>query len=304
MKWIGAFLILLSFSIHAQDYQILRFESNDYRSFTFEEMSGLLGNNQHLLPLLKCNGRDEMDPFAPPHRMNPLRNSLKIKIPKVETYFTYQLGRVFDQNGLEVYPKDPFVRKVLKALARFEEIKPAERLLRMLEESYFPLTITRGNNSFNPQIEGGKFWSGIKMAQAIAFLTTLRMSPLGHPLSDVGVGGQILWNPDLIIDSIEEDNVRRKLDPDVALAHEMYHAFDSIRGALDMGMVQGADYEFEPVVEYRGVYFENLIRKELGIKYRKHYSDPHLPENAPDLLDEAGEPIYIKAPCLSAVKAE
>lgn len=298
MKWIGAFLFLFSTLALAQDYKIIRFEASDYRSFTFQEMSGLLGDNQQLLPLLKCNGRDETDPFHPPHRINSLRNSLRIKVPKVETYYTYQLGRVFDESGAEVSPKDPFVRKVLKALARFENIAPAARLLRMLEESYFSLTIVRGNNSFNPQIEGGKFWSGIKMAQAIAFLTTLRMSSGGHPFSDIGVGGQILWNPDLIIDSIEEDGVRRSLDPDVALAHEMYHAFDSIRGMLDMGMVQGEEYEFEPVVEYRGVYFENLIRKALGIRYRKHYSDPHNPENAPDLLDANGEPIFIKSPCL------
>ncbi len=298
MKWIGAFLFLLSSMAFAQDYQVLRFEANDYRSFTFEEMSGLLGANQHLLPHLKCNGRDENDPFTPPLRKNPLGNSLRIKIPKSDMFYTYQLGRLIDQEGREITPQDPFMVKVKKALDRFEKIRPAADLLRMLEESYFPLTIVRGNNSFNPQIEGGKFWSGIKMAQAIAFLSTLRMSPGGNPLSDIGVGGEILWNPDLEIDSIESDGVRRKLDSDVALAHEMYHAFDSIRGMLDMGMIQGEGYEFETVVEYRAVYFENLVRRELGLKFRKHYSDPSISENAPDLLGPDGEPIFIKSPCL------
>lgn len=301
MKWIGAILLVVSFEVSAQDYQITRFEASDYRSWTFTEMSSLLGENQYLLERLKCNGQDELDPFAEPLRKNPLANSLKIKVPKSEIYFTYQNGILLDEAGNNASSRDPFVTKVFKALSRFEKIAPAARLLRMLEESYFPLTIARGNNSFNPQIEGGKFWSGIKMAQAIAFFTTLRMSSGGHPLSDIGVGGQILWNPDLKIDSIEADGVRRVLDPDVALAHEMYHAFDSIRGMLDMGIVQGQGYEWESVVEYRAVYFENLIRRELGIDYRKHYSDPHIPENAPDLLNEKGEPIYIKSPCLLAV---
>lgn len=299
MKVVGAFTALFfSVTVMATDYTITRFEASDYRSFTDEEMSELLGENRHLLPFLKCNGRDEYNPFHAPLRMNPLRNSLKIKIPKSETIFTYQWGKIFDEEGTEVTRvTDPFVKKVVKALLRFEDMISGEKLLRMLEGSYFPLVISLGNNSFNPQIEGGRFWSGIKMAQAIAFLSTLRMSPGGH-FSDIGVGGQILWNPDLEIDSIESDNVSRKLDPDVALAHEMYHAFDSIRGMLDMGIVTGQNYEFESIVEYRAVYFENLIRKELGIKYRKHYGKP-VGENPADLLDQNGEPLYIPSTCLN-----
>ena len=300
MKLIGAIAAaLMAGAVFAQDYKVTRFEASDYRSFTFEEMSSFIGPNQHLLPLVKCNGRDELDPFQNPHRMNPLRNSLKIKIPKKTSILTYQLGHYFNEQGEEVtHFEDPFVKSVANALKRFENLEPTKKLLRSLEESHFPLVIAQGNNSFNPQIEGGKFWSGIKQAQAIAFFSTLRMSPGGHPLADIGVGGQILWAPKLVIESIESDGVRRKLDPDVALAHEMYHAFDSIRGMLDMGIIKGEGYEFESVLEYRAVYFENLIRKELGIRYRKHYGDPAVTENAPDLLDDSGEPIFIPSPCL------
>lgn len=299
MKLIGAIAaLLLSHSLLAQDYKVTRFEASDYRTFSPEEMTAMIGENAELLPHLKCNGRDELDPFQKPLRMNPLRNSLQIKASKSDTRLTYQLGHYFDAAGNEVTTfEDPFFQYVSKALARFENLAPTQKMLRLLEESHFPLTIALGNNSFNPQIPGGRFWSGIKMAQAIAFFTTMRMSPGGHPLSDIGVGGQILWNPKLVIDTIEADGVRRKLDTDVALAHEMYHAFDSVRGMLDMGIVQGADYEFESVLEYRAVYFENLIRKELGIQMRKHYGDPVSAES-PDLLDDQGAPIYIPSPCL------
>lgn len=299
MKLIGAIAaLLISQSLLAQDYKVTRFEASDYRTFSPEEMTAMIGENAVLLPQLKCNGRDELDPFQKPLRMNPLRNSLQIKIPKSETRLTYQMGHYFDAAGNEVTTfEDPFIQSVSKALARFEEIGPAQKMLRLLEESHFPLTIALGNNAFNPQIPGGRFWSGIKMAQAISIFTTMRMSPGGHPLSDIGVGGQILWNPKLAIDTIEADGVRRKLDSDVALAHEMFHAFDSIRGMLDMGFVQGAEYEFESVLEYRAVYFENLIRKELGIQMRKHYGDPVNAEG-PDLLDDQGAPIYIPSPCL------
>ena len=299
MKLIGAIAaLLLSQSLLAQDYKVTRFEASDYRTFLPEEMTAMIGENAVLLPELKCNGRDELDPFHKPLRMNPLRNSLQIKAAKSEARLTYQMGHYFDASGNEVTTfEDPFFQYVSKALARFEELAPTQKMLRLLEESHFPLTIAFGNNSFNPQIPGGRFWSGIKMAQAIAFFTTMRMSDGGNPLSDIGVGGQILWNPKLAIETIEADGVRRKLDTDVALAREMYHAFDSIRGMLDMGIVQGADYEFESVLEYRAVYFENLIRKELGIQMRKHYGDP-INAESPDLLDDQGGPIYIPSPCL------
>lgn len=298
MNLIGAILVLfMSVSVLAEDYDIVRFEASGYQSFTLEEMKEKLGASSELLPQLSCNGRDEFDPFHPPIRINPLRNSLRIKASGSDVFFTYQLGRVFDQEGVEVQSfKDPFLKKVVKALKRFELIPVAETVLRHLEESYFPLMIVKGKNSFNPQVEGQRFWSGIKQSQAIAFLSTLRMSPGGF-FADIGVGGQIFWAPDLEIDSIEDDNIRRNLDPDIALAHETYHAFDSIRGLLDMGMVSGKNYAFETVVEYRGVYFENLIRKALGIRYRKYYGDP-FGENPQDLLTETGEPISIPATCL------
>lgn len=307
MKTIGAFVLFsLSFSAFAQDYKVVRFEASDYRSFTFEELSGHLGSNAELLPKLKCNGRDELDPFHRPERINPLRNSLKVRIPKTDIIFTYQLGRFFDAENNEVTNfSDPFVASVAKAFKRFEEIEPTRMLLRELEESYFLLTVARGGNSFNPQIPGGKFWSGIKRAQAVPFLSTLRMSDpsVTHPFNDIGVGGEILWSPTMKIESIESDGVKRELDKDVALAHEMYHAFDSIRGLLDMGVVQGTNYESESVLEYRAVFFENLVRAEFGIKYRKHYGDPWVPEGgdpklAPDLLDDSGLPIFIASPCL------
>lgn len=306
MKTIGAFVLLsLSMAALSQDYKVIRYEASDYRSFTLDELATHLGANADLLPHLKCNGRDELDPFQKPHRINPLRNSLKVRIPKSDITYTYILGKFYDSDNREAHISDPFVQSVAKAFKRFEAIEPTQKLLRELEESYFPLTVSRGGNSFNPQIPGGKFWSGIKMAQAVPFLSTLRMSDPSatHPFNDIGVGGEILWSPTLKVESIEADGVKRELDRDVALAHEMYHAFDSIRGLLDMGVVQGADYESESVVEYRAVYFENLVRQEFGIKFRKHYGDPWVPEGgdpskAADLLDDNGQPIFIASPCL------
>ena len=106
-----------------------------------------------------------------------------------------------------------------------------------------------------------------------------------------------MWHPTKEILSIESDGKKRATDKTVSLAHELFHAWDSVRGLLDMRMVKGEHYSFESVVEYRGVWFENQIRQELGFLYRKYYSDPHV-ENSPDLLDDSGEPVYIPHVCL------
>jgi hypothetical protein len=291
---------LFSQSIFAQDYEIRRFEARDYRDFSMDELQLLLGGSASLIPLLSCNGVDEFNPFKAPLRTNPNGDSLKIRVPKTNTYYTYNRGSFFDDKGKKVgiltLSQDSFVLKVASTLSRFEKIEPTRRLLRFFEESYFPIVIDLGRNSFAPTVEGERMYSGIKMAQAVAFLGTKRMSD-GGMFADIGVGGSILWNPNGKITTIESDGVTRVLDNDVGLAHEMYHAFDSIRGLLDMGNVLGPSYAFEGIVEYRGVYFENLIRKHLGIKYRKFYGDP-VSKDAPDMLNENGEPILIPAPCL------
>jgi hypothetical protein len=298
MKILSTLLVLLfSSQMLAHDYKVVRFEASDYQTFSTEELLDLVGDSRGLLPNYVCNGRDEMDPFHPPLRMNPLRNSLRIKSSTNEI-FTYILGDYFNEEGHKVTSfSDPFVQSVVAALARFEKVEPTYKMLRFLEESFFPITISVGRNSFNPHLEGEKNFSGIFMAQAVAFFTSLRMSA-GLTFSDIGVGGQVHWNPRLTVTTIEADGERRKLDNDVALAHEMYHAFDSIRGLLDLGMISGEGYEFLGILEFRAVYFENMVRQELGIQFRKFYGTPATPE-APGVLDAHGQPIYIPATCLA-----
>lgn len=279
-------------------YERIQFESSDYRSWSQEELKNLLGENADLLKFFACNDRDELDPFHGPVRFNPARDSLRVDTGS--ELLTYKEGRFYGQNGKLVKRRaDEFFQAVKKAFLRFENIEPTRKLLRLLEASYFPLTVAPGRNSFSPTIPGLRTWSGLFQAQSLMFLSTLRMAPVrpDFPFGDIGAGGRILWQWNLHALTIESDGVKRELDPHVALAHEMYHAFDSIRGMLDLRFVKGEDYAFDQVNEYRAVYFENMVRKELGIKYRKFYGDPTSLEE-PDVLDEQGEPIYISSPCL------
>lgn len=294
--------LIFSSTLFAQDYEIHRSEASDYRDWSWDEMTEVLGESKALLPHYVCNGRDEFDPYLSPLRMNPAGDSLKIKNNTTNKLYTYQQGKYFDESGKEVSAfSDAFTKYVASALSRFEKLESASRMLRLLEKSYFPLTITLGNNSFNPKTPKGKNWSGILRAQAITFLKTLRLSNVqdSHPFNDVGVGGEIKWHPKLKVSTVEADGVKRDLDNDLALAHEMYHAFDSIRGLLDMGLIHGQGYEWQSVLEYRAVWFENQVRKELGLHYRKYYTDPgEGKRNTRGMLDDNGEPILIPSPCL------
>lgn len=284
-----------AFSALAQDYVKVQFENNSFRDWSREEFHQKLGVNQGLLPHYACNNRDELDPFSSPVRINPAKNSLRIQAYKSEEFVIYQQGNYFDKDGNKVKNlNDTFYKYVVPTLERFEKLDSTQKMLRHLEESYFPLTIRFGGNSFAPTLENGKAYQGIYMANAINYISKGRMPDDSLPFSDVGVGGFINWHPTLKVETTEADGKVRKLDPDIALAHEMFHAFDSIRGLLDLRFVQGPKYENQLASEYRAVFFENAVRQELGLKFRKYYSHTE----GEDLLDDNGQPISIPAPCL------
>lgn len=294
-------LILLTLSstlyAHSGEYKRVQIEHDKFQDYTKEELSQRIGSDSALLPYYACNGRDELDPFLRPIRSNPKKDSLKIKAYKSERLITYKEGRFFEENGQEAIniSQDTFYKYVIRALEKLEKLDSTSKLLRLLEESYYPLTIEFGGNRFVPYGDG-KPYKGIYIAGAISFFDTLRFtSEEGVTFNQIGTGGSIAWHPTMKIESIEADGKVRTLDPDVALAHEMYHAFDSIRGLLDQRVIVGEGLEWTNGSEYRASYFENLVRGELGIRYRKHYGD----NSKGGILDEKGEPIFISSPCLN-----
>jgi len=283
--------------VHQDGYKRVQFENHHFRDYSRLELAEKIGEDQILLPSYVCNGRDELDPFHAPLRSNPAGDSLKIKGHKSEEIITYTNGEYFDKNGkkLNNLSHDTFYKYVVKALAKLEKLESTSKLLRLLEHSYFPLQLEFGGNRFIPYANKLPY-KGIYIAGAISFLDTLRFTSEDAAIfNQIGTGGSIAWHPTMEIWTTEEDGKTRILDPDIALAHEMYHAFDSIRGLLDQRGVQGEGYENTNVAEYRASYFENLVRKELGLKYRKYYSAG---EGKGGILDEFGEPRFISSPCL------
>jgi hypothetical protein len=285
MKLLSAALILISLTAHAdENFTRMQTENEHYKDYTREEMTSKFGSTKDLLPLYACNGRDELDLFWMP-RKNLKKNSLNIQLYKFDEILNYQNGKYFDQEGLEVLKHtNSFVLELIPVLKKLESIPETQKMLRMLEVAPYPVTIKLGNNSFNPKEVNGKNYHGIYMANAISILDHGRMTSENIPFYDIGVGGLINWNP-------KTEN----LPGAVSLAHEMFHALDSVRGTLDMRFVIGEAYEMTLVSEYRAVYMENITRKASGIPYRVYYGEL---TSGPGVLDENGEPRFISAPCL------
>lgn len=296
MKTLLSLFFFFSFSAYSLDYEFVTLEASDYRTWTEKELIDKLNDHAQFLNAYQCTNTDTHDPFwESPHMTTG--NQLYLRSLNGEE-FVYQKGRLFSENGNTVnLVEDTFIKLALEALSDLEKTSSGSILLRLLEKAPMKLVIRQGRFAFNPMTPNGKFWSGIKNAQAIHFLNTKRMSD-GSIFNSLGSGGEILWHPTLEIKSIESDGIKRAVPPAISLAHELFHAWDSVRGLLDMRLVKGESYPFESVLEFRGVWFENQIRRELGYLYRSHYSEPNSSDD-PDLLDDLGEPIYIPSYCLN-----
>lgn len=308
----------------AQPYKLIAFENSYYRDYSFDELSHLLGTNASYLPYFSCKDKNLKKIFFKPPRKNPKKDSLKIQLHQSQEVVTYKRGRFLDNQGKENPDmlNNLFIKHARIALAKIESTSQGSLLLRLLEESFFPITITLGANSFSPNA-GGIRRGGLYMSEAIVIFDRLRKADDSLPFENIGHGGLVYWSPSEPVESLEEDGVLRPSPPEIVLAHELYHAFDSIRGLLDSRIVISpntlspaghAKYD-QPVLiqnpsddkaihgpaatvaEYRAVYFENLIRSSLSLKLRKSYSktgDDDIP-----MLTSNKKPVLIPAPCLN-----
>jgi hypothetical protein len=138
------------------------------------------------------------------------------------------------------------------------------------------VTITQdGSPGFDASLLNDKPNSGVESTQTIEYLLTLRKSDYrsnqNKSFSQFGAGGYVKFHPMAQVSLIESDDQSRIAPPEIILAHELFHAFDGVRGLMDRRFVDGQEMQFTSVNEYRATYFENQIRKASKLKYRKHY---------------------------------
>jgi hypothetical protein len=311
---IGSLLTLVSTNSYADfSYQLIAFENSSYRDFSLLELKYSLKQDAQLLTHYQCDQQSLKDVFYKPPRNNPLKNSLRVRLLNSTKTLIYQKGKFFDEQGkrhkLDLKKDDFFISHAAHNLKKIEKTKNGATLLRLLEESYYPITITLGGNSFSSHIPEKKF-GGIYMSQAIMIISRLRKADDSLPFRAIGNGGDVNWHPTLAVFSLEQDGVKRVTPAEITLSHELFHAYDSIRGLLDFRFIRSSQSKGDEVIledenpllsstnvsEYRAVYFENLIRKELKYKYRKAYSQSEI-EEVP-MLNEKNQPVLIPAPCL------
>lgn len=290
-------LLHLSFGLLAQahgvPYELMQPENHEYRDYTAQELRTLLAADASHISSYQCNQERENAIFTTATIENSNADSLQIKDASGNK-FIYQKGRYSKFQTFE----DPFVRQALDALDTLERFPSSARLLRELEKSQFPLFLAKGTSRFDPREEDGRPNFGMQQSQAIVYFVTLRKADNPMPFKRIGSGGYVRWNPKETSPLLEADGVMRSVPAYIALAHEMYHAYDSIRGVLDMRFVYGEGYEHQAVVEFRGVYFENQIRAEAGLQYRKRYSSSEGPLETGNMIDANGRPIAIPSACI------
>jgi hypothetical protein len=304
IQWVALLCLslVIGFQAHAQGtepYVLMPIENADYRDFTLNELTTSIGADARYLTQYQCDGDYEYQVFTDSIQSNSARDSFRVS-DGAGRVFIYREGKLYTAFNTEASEiSDAFVIKAVSALNELEKIDASRTLLRELESGRYSVTLAKGGNRFDPKLEGGRSYFGIYQAQAIPYFVTLRKADDAVPFHQIGNGGVVHWDPETKYDALESDGIVRGTPVVVALAHELYHAYDSSRGLLDQRGVNGAGYEFQPVTEWRAVYFENQVRRASGIHYRKRYSIDKLGDTPNDsMLDSHQQPILIQSSCL------
>lgn len=294
----SVFLFILSLSAFAAipPYELINFASGERRS-----PEDLLKETSKTLEDLKnfhCESNQRGELFFENMLMNLAADSLKIVTThkKKQVIYTYRDGKVF-LNGKKTKARGSYAKKTLKALKKLSRKSThVKKLLSKLQMAPAPFYIKFGRNQYTPNMLDERSNEHGNEAGFVSMMDDRRPMVEGMVFEQIGFTGQINWNPGANLELVEIDYVKRSAPSVLALAHELFHAYDGMRGLLDRRFVKGEGLEFVPVAEYRAVYFENLVRKDLGLKYRRFYSGSKKGEA--DLLDENNQPILLPTPCI------
>lgn len=296
MKKLIALTILIQIPT-AFSYELINFSSSRVR--TIDEILTEVNMNAAELEAYKCNNQDRYELFAQTTIQNMAQDSLKI-LTKNGKVLIYRDGTVSDTNGVILRKvKDNFTKVVLKTLARLETVNETRQLIKELQYSPYPFYLKAGRNSYSPNNPDQRGNTHGNNAGFISMLDELRPMVDGMNFSQIGFGGMIYFNPNIKAEFVEADYKKRYVDKDLVLAHEMYHAYDGMRGLLDRRFVKSDTHEFQPVCEYRAVRMENIARAAFGYKFRRFYSAPEDTNTVKDMLDDNDEPVVMPTPCVN-----
>lgn len=303
--------ILSCFKVAAQNpppgsYSLTLFENEYFRDFTFQELKSRLLINQDVVDLNICNGNENV--LLPDLvKSNPKNDSLRILNSSNKSVLTYRDGQLYNSSGKIVSLSslsDSYTKAIFGFIEQIRKFPQGLRLISLMQKALYPVTLSQiGGPRFEFVGSTGKPNSGYDEATVMQHFAVLRKSDeKGITFKQFGAGGFVRFDPFMKnLSNIESDNIKRSSPVLAAFAHELFHAFDSVRGLMDRRGVIGVGMEFSEVTEWRAVYFENIIRKNLGRKYRKFYGQVDLNDpvqSQESMLDKTGQPILLPTPCL------
>jgi len=287
-------------------YELMMFENDHFRNWTYEELKSKISINQDAIDLNKCNGNEKL--LLPDLvKSNQKKDSLKILNATTNKKITYIDGILFNEAGQQIAPNtisDSYTKAVLGFIEKLRAFPEGKRLISLMQQVLYPITLAKtGGPRFEFVGNTGKPNSGYDEAPIMQHFAALRKSDeTDVTFKQFGAGGFVRFDPNIKnLANIESDNVTRASPVLAAFAHELFHGFDSVRGLMDRRGVVGDGMEFMEVTEWRAVYFENVVRKNLGRKYRKYYGDVDLNDPAQaknSMLDKKGQPYLFPSPCL------
>lgn len=286
---------LISINSFAHEYELLNFSSSTPR--TSEEILKETNKTIKDIAQYSCTNPERFELFANTTIQNMKKDSLRIISKKLNKNFIYIDGSLFTEDYKPVAKlKDKFLKTTLQTLKRLNSIPESRRLIEELQFAPMPFYIKLGGNRYSPNMASERSNLHGNEAGFVSYMDELRPMIDRMPFQLIGYGGMIFWNPKTVAEFMEADGVMRKVDTDLILAHEMYHAYDGMRGLLDRRFVKSDELEFQPVCEFRAVRMENILRKSFGYEYRQYYS--YSKEDKRDMLDDNGEPVILPTPCI------
>lgn len=206
-----------------------------------------------------------------------------VKISHKGNDYVYNNGQLF-LNGAEYTGKvRGFLKQTVKNLNTLASTETGGGMLNSLvmSDKNIVIKFRSGAANFVPGFTGFGSPELRNNAEGLRVQETGKKVLDFYDFTEVGSGGTVYWDPNARPDGGK---------PAIVLGHELFHGLDATRGMLDSRTIPiGGD--FMQIQEVRAVYTENLIRRELGMKMRAHYSN-----GAAQLIDAAGNPINVSPP--------
>ncbi len=191
------------------------------------------------------------------------------------------------------------LRQIRNDLNAILKTPSGQKLISAILKSPYPIFINGFTGSpamFLPRKIGETRNMGMHNAQAAFIFKISQLLVQGLYFDQIGSGGEVRYSPGTMVQSIGKKGKAHQVSSAIVLAHELFHALESQRGLLELGMfIRSTQLQANPIAEYRAVAFENQLRVEMGLPIRSTVSQTY---STPDMLNTQGVVPYISPICL------